>query len=50
MLNNGFTDFDMSSDGDSSGSTSGYVMTYAGVVVSWESILQKSVAFSTTRG
>ena len=44
----GFTDSDMSGDVDSSRSTSGYVMTYAGGVVSWHSRLQKSVVLSTT--
>ena len=44
----GFTDSDMSGDVDSSRSTSGYVMTYAGGAVSWQSRLQKSVALSTT--
>mgnify|MGYP000170283911 FL=1 len=43
----GFTDSDMSGDVDSSRSTSGYVMTYAGGAVSWQSRLQKSVALST---
>ena len=44
----GFTDSDMLGDIDSSRSTSGYVMTYAGGVVSWHSRLQKSVVLSTT--
>ena len=44
----GFTDSDMSADVDTSRSTSGYVMTYAGGAVSWQSRLQKSVALSTT--
>ena len=43
----GFTDSDMLGDIDSSRSTSGYVMTYAGGAVSWQSRLQKFVAFST---
>ena len=34
-------------DVNTSGSTSGYVMTYARGVVSWQSRLQKSVALST---
>ena len=38
----------MSVDVDTSRSTSGYVMTYAGGAVSWQSRLQKSVALSTT--
>ena len=44
----GFTDSDMSADVDTSRSTSGYVMTYEGGVVSWQSRLQKTVALSTT--
>ena len=45
----GFTDSDMSDDVDSSRSTSGYVMTYSGGAVSWQSRLQKTfMAFSTT--
>jgi transposase InsO family protein len=44
----GFTDSDMSGDADSSRSTSGYVMTYSGGAVSWQSRLQKVVALSTT--
>ena len=38
----------MSVDVDTSRSTFGYVMTYAGGAVSWQSRLQKSVALSTT--
>ena len=45
----GFTDSDMSGDVDSNRSTSGYVMTYAGGAVSWQSRLQKVVALSTTK-
>ena len=37
----------MSADVDTSRSTSGYVMTYAGGAVSWLSRLQKSMALST---
>ena len=44
----GFTDSDMSADVDTNRSTSGYVMTYAGGAVSWQSRLQKTVALSTT--
>ena len=44
----GFTDSDMSADVDTNWSTSGYVMTYAGGAVSWQSRLQKTVALSTT--
>ena len=39
---------DMSGDVNSSRSTSGYVITYAGGAVSWQSRLQKAVALSTT--
>ena len=35
----GFTDSDMSADVDTSCSTSGYVMTYAGGAISWQSRL-----------
>ena len=38
----------MSADVDTSRSTSGYVMTYAGGALSWQSRLEKSVALSTT--
>ena len=38
----------MSADVDTSRSTSGYVMTYAGGAVSWQWRLQKTVALSTT--
>ena len=38
----------MSVNVDSSRSTSGYVMTYAGGAVSWQSRLQKFMALSTT--
>ena len=38
----------MSADVDTSRSTSGYVMTYAGGAISWQLRLQKSVALSTT--
>ena len=44
----GFTDSDISADVDTSRSTSGYVMMYAGGAVSWQSRLQKTVALSTT--
>ena len=47
-LMEGITDLDMSADADTSRSTSGYVMTYAGGAVSWQSRLQKTVALSTT--
>ena len=38
----------MSADVNTSRSTSGYVMTYAGGAISWQSRLQKTVALSTT--
>ena len=38
----------MSADVDTNRSTSGYVMTYAGEVVSWQSRMHKAVALSTT--
>ena len=38
----------MTADVDTSRSTSGYVMTYAGGAVLWQSRLQKAVALSTT--
>ena len=39
----------MSADVDTNRSTSGYVMTYAGGAVLWQSRLQKTVALSTTK-
>ena len=45
----GFTNSEMSVDVDTRRSTSGYVMTYVGGAVSWQSRLQKSVALSTTK-
>ena len=44
----GFTDADMAGDVDSRKSTSGYLMTFAGGAVAWQSRLQKCVALSTT--
>ena len=44
----GYTDADMAGDLDSRKSTSGYMMTFAGGAVSWQSRLQKCVALSTT--
>lgn len=44
----GFTDADMAGDVDSRKSTSGYLMTFAGGAVVWQSKLQKCVALSTT--
>ena len=43
-----YTDADMARDLDSRKSTSGYMMTFAGGAVSWQSRLQKCVALSTT--
>ena len=43
----GFTDSDMSGDIDSRKSTSGYLITFAGGAVAWQSRLQKCVALST---
>ncbi|GJX83280.1 putative RNA-directed DNA polymerase [Tanacetum coccineum] len=44
----GFTDSDMAGNKDNMKSTSGYLMTFAGGAVSWQSRLQKCVALSTT--
>ncbi|KAL9254347.1 Retrovirus-related Pol polyprotein from transposon TNT 1-94-like protein [Drosera capensis] len=44
----GYTDADMAGDLDHRKSTSGYVFTFAGGAVSWQSKLQKCVALSTT--
>ncbi|KAM3381937.1 hypothetical protein P3S68_007510 [Capsicum galapagoense] len=44
----GYTDLDMAGDVDTRKSTSGYLVTFAGGVVSWQSRLQKYVALSTT--
>ncbi|GJR89496.1 retrovirus-related pol polyprotein from transposon TNT 1-94 [Tanacetum coccineum] len=44
----GFTDLDMAGNKDNMKSTSGYLMTFAGGAVSWQSRLQKYVALSTT--
>lgn len=44
----GFTDSDMAGDVDSRKSTSGYLITFAGGAVTWQSRLQKCVALSTT--
>lgn len=43
-----YTDLDMAGDVDGRRSISGYLMTYAGGSVSWQSRLQKCVALSTT--
>ncbi|KAI4334907.1 hypothetical protein L6164_013609 [Bauhinia variegata] len=45
----GYTDADMVGDVDSRKSTSGYMMTFAGGAVSWQSKLQKCVALSSTK-
>ena len=44
----GFTDSDIAGNKDNMKSTSGYLMTFAGVAVSCQSRLQKCVALSTT--
>jgi Reverse transcriptase (RNA-dependent DNA polymerase) len=44
----GYTDADMAGDLNHKKSTSGYVFTFAGGAVSWQSKLQKCVALSTT--
>lgn len=44
----GYTYADMAGDIDSRKSTSGFLITYSGGVVSWQSKLQKCVALSTT--
>ena len=43
-----YTDSDMAGDVDSRKSTSGYLITFAGGAVAWQSRLQKCVALSTT--
>ena len=44
----GYIDSDMAGDIDSKKSISGFMMTFTGGVVSWQSKLQKCVALSTT--
>nr|GEW40079.1 retrovirus-related Pol polyprotein from transposon TNT 1-94 [Tanacetum cinerariifolium] len=44
----GYTDSDLARIKDNMKSTSGYLMTFAGGAVSWQSRLQKCVALSTT--
>ena len=44
----GYTDADLAGDVDTRKSTSGYLITFAGGAVSWQSRLQKCVALSTT--
>ena len=43
----GYTDADMARDIDTRKSTSGYVLTFAGGAVSWQSRLQRCIALST---
>ncbi|RDX60242.1 hypothetical protein CR513_61632, partial [Mucuna pruriens] len=43
----GYSDSDMAGDVDSRKSTSGYLITFAGGAVSWQSKLQKCVTLST---
>ena len=44
----GYTDSDWAGDVDSRKSTSGYLFTFAGGAMAWQSMLQKCVALSTT--
>ena len=44
----GYTDSDMAGDLDNSKSTTGYLFTFSGGVISWQSKLQKCVALSRT--
>nr|GEU96520.1 retrovirus-related Pol polyprotein from transposon TNT 1-94 [Tanacetum cinerariifolium] len=44
----GYTDSDLAGNKDNIKSTSGYLITFAGGAVSWQSRLQKCVALSTT--
>lgn len=44
----GYTDSDMAGDVDTRRSTSGYIFTFGGGAVSWQSRLQKCVALSST--
>ncbi|GJU87271.1 hypothetical protein Tco_1294817 [Tanacetum coccineum] len=44
----GYTDSNLAGNKDNMKSTSGYLMTFAGGAVSWQSRLQKCVALSTT--
>lgn len=44
----GYTDADMAGDLDSRKSTSGYIFTFSGGAISWQSRLQKCVSLSTT--
>ena len=49
MLDDDYTDANMSGHIDSSKPTSGYLMTFARGVVSWQSKLQKCVVLSITK-
>ena len=44
----GYTDADMAGDLDNRKSTTGYLFTFSGGAISWQSKLQKCVALSTT--
>ena len=44
----GYTDADMAGDLDERKSTSGYLFTFSGGAISWQSRLQKCVSLSTT--
>ena len=44
-----YTDADMAGDLDNRKSTSGYVFTFSGGAISWQSKLQKCIALSTTK-
>jgi len=44
----GYTDADMAGDLDNKKSTTGYLFTFSGGAISWQSKLQKCVALSTT--
>ena len=44
----GYTDSDMAGDLDNRKSTAGYLFTFSGEAISWQSKLQKSVTLSTT--
>jgi len=46
---NGYTDANMAGDVDSRKFTSGYMMTFAGGTMSWQSRLQKCVTLSSQK-
>ncbi|KAI4357436.1 hypothetical protein L6164_001384 [Bauhinia variegata] len=48
LVLHGYTDSDLAGDVDTRKSTSGYLVTFAGGAVAWQSKLQKCVALSTT--